>query len=126
MEAFADRVEAEIEGRAPGFRVLVTGRHVLSPPALEAGNANLAGGALGGGTTALGNRRCSGRSRVSVGPRPPCAACSSLSASAHPGGGVHGVCGSNVARVALPPTGSGRSPAASLAEAPQGSDSFQS
>ncbi|HLM19376.1 MAG TPA: NAD(P)/FAD-dependent oxidoreductase, partial [Acidimicrobiia bacterium] len=38
VEAFADRVEAEIEGRAPGFRALVTGRHVLSPPALEAGN----------------------------------------------------------------------------------------
>ncbi len=53
VEAFADRVETEIEGHAPGFRALVTGRHVLSPPALEAGNANLAGGALGGGTTAL-------------------------------------------------------------------------
>ena len=53
VEAFADRVEAEIEEHAPGFRALVTGRHVLSPPALEAGNANLAGGALGGGTTAL-------------------------------------------------------------------------
>ena len=53
VEAFADRVEAEIEAHAPGFRALVTGRHVLSPPALEAINANLAGGALGGGTTAL-------------------------------------------------------------------------
>ena len=31
VETFADRVEAEIEAHAPGFRSLVTGRHVLEP-----------------------------------------------------------------------------------------------
>src|SRR5262245_38789667 len=40
-DAYADRVEAEIEALAPGFRSLVTARHVLTPPALEARDANL-------------------------------------------------------------------------------------
>jgi phytoene dehydrogenase-like protein len=101
VEAFADRVEAEIEGHAPGFGALVTGRHVLSPPALEAGNANLAGGALGGGTTALSQqavfRPVPGLGRAET----PVRGLFLASASAHPGGGVHGACGSNAARAAL-------------------------
>ncbi len=101
VETFADRVEAEIEGHAPGFRALVTGRHVLSPPALEAGNANLAGGALGGGTTALSQqavfRPVPGLGRAET----PVRGLFLASASAHPGGGVHGACGSNAARAAL-------------------------
>jgi phytoene dehydrogenase-like protein len=101
VEAFADRVEAEIEAHAPGFRARVTGRHVLSPPALEAINANLAGGALGGGTTALSQqavfRPVPGLGRAET----PVRGLFLASASAHPGGGVHGACGSNAARAAL-------------------------
>ncbi len=101
VEAFADRVEAEIEAHAPGFRARVTGRHVLSPPALEAINANLAGGALGGGTTALSQqavfRPLPGLGRAET----PVRGLFLASASAHPGGGVHGACGSNAARAAL-------------------------
>ena len=100
-DAFADRVEAEIEARAPGFRSLVTGRHVLTPPGLEAINANLAGGALGGGTTALSQqvvfRPVPGLGRAET----PVRGLFLASASAHPGGGVHGVCGANAARAAI-------------------------
>jgi phytoene dehydrogenase-like protein len=100
-EQFADRVEAEIEDRAPGFRGLVTGRHVLSPPGLEALDANLAGGALGGGTTALSQqavfRPLPGLGRAET----PVRGLFLASASAHPGGGVHGACGANAARAAI-------------------------
>jgi len=100
-ETFADRVEVEIEARAPGFRALVTGRHLLSPPGLEAINANLAGGALGGGTTALSQqvvfRPIPGLGRAET----PVRGLYLASASAHPGGGVHGACGANAARAAL-------------------------
>jgi phytoene dehydrogenase-like protein len=100
-DAFADRVEAEIEAHAPGFRSLVTARHVLSPPALEALDANLVGGALGGGTTAFSQqlvfRPVPGLGRAET----PVRGLFLASASAHPGGGVHGACGANAARAAL-------------------------
>jgi phytoene dehydrogenase-like protein len=100
-EAFADRVEAEIEARAPGFRNRITGRHVLPPPALEAIDANLAGGALGGGTMAFSQqlvfRPVPGLGRAET----PVRGLFLASASAHPGGGVHGACGANAARAAL-------------------------
>jgi hypothetical protein len=40
--AFADRVENEVERRAPGFRALVRARHIFTPPTLEAANARRA------------------------------------------------------------------------------------
>ena len=99
--AFADRVEAEIEAHAPGFRSLVTGRHLLTPPGLEAIDANLVGGALGGGTTALSQqlvfRPVPGLGRAET----PVRGLFLASASAHPGGGVHGACGANAARAAI-------------------------
>ena len=72
-----------------------------SPPALEARNANLAGGALGGGTTALSQqavfRPIPGLGRAET----PVRGLFLASASAHPGGGVHGACGANAARAAI-------------------------
>jgi phytoene dehydrogenase-like protein len=101
VETFADRVETEIEEHAPGFRALVTGRHVLSPPALEALDANLVGGALGGGTTAL-SQQVVFRPVPSLGrAETPVRGLFLASASAHPGGGVHGACGANAARACL-------------------------
>ena len=100
-EAFADRIEAEIEAHAPGFRSLVTGRHLLAPPALEALDANLVGGAIGGGTTAFSQqlvfRPIPGLGRAET----PIRGLFLASASAHPGGGVHGACGANAARAAI-------------------------
>ena len=100
-EAYADRLEAEIEAFAPGFRALVTGRHLLPPPTLERSNANLVGGALGGGTTAFAQqlvfRPIPGLGRAET----PVRGLFLASSSAHPGGGVHGACGANAARAAL-------------------------
>ena len=98
----ADRMEAEIERHAPGFRALVRGRHVLTPPTFEAENDNLVGGALGGGTSALRQQLflrpvpgLRGGARTSV------RRLYLASAAAHPGGGVHGACGANAAHLAL-------------------------
>ena len=100
-EAYADRLEAEVEAFAPGFRALVTGRHLLPPPTLEQLNANLVGGSLGGGTTALHQqlifRPIPGLGRAET----PVRGLFLASSSAHPGGGVHGACGANAARAAI-------------------------
>jgi phytoene dehydrogenase-like protein len=100
-EAFVERMEAEIERLAPGFRDLVVGRDVQSPPTLQAQNANLVGGALNGGTAQL-HQQLLFRPVAGLGrPETPVAGLYLASASAHPGGGVHGGPGANAARVAL-------------------------
>ncbi|MET0627489.1 MAG: NAD(P)/FAD-dependent oxidoreductase [Acidimicrobiia bacterium] len=100
-DAFATRIEGEIEALAPGFRALVTARHVLTPPSLESRDANLVGGALGGGTMAFSQqlvfRPVPGLGRAET----PIRGLFLASASAHPGGGVHGACGANAARAAI-------------------------
>ena len=101
LERFADRMQREIESLAPGFGDLVRGRHVMGPADLEAQNANLSGGAIGAGTSQLYQqlvfRPIPGLGR----PETPIRSLYLASASAHPGGGVHGACGANAARVAL-------------------------
>ncbi|GAA2047410.1 NAD(P)/FAD-dependent oxidoreductase [Streptomyces carpaticus] len=105
-EAMADRVEEQVERYAPGFRALIAARRVLSPPVLEAADANLHGGAVNGGTTSLHQqlvfRPVPGTGR----PETPVRGLYLASASAHPGGGVHGACGANAARAALRAHGS--------------------
>jgi len=97
----ADRVQATIERHAPGFGDQVVGRAVSSPAGLQAENANLDDGAVGGGTAALSQqlvfRPIPGLGRADT----PVDRLYLASASAHPGGGVHGACGSNAARAAL-------------------------
>jgi phytoene dehydrogenase-like protein len=100
VERFADRIEERIERLAPGFRRQVIARHVMGPAEFEASDANLRGGALNGGTAALHQqlvfRPIPGLAR----PETPVEALYLASASAHPGGGVHGACGANAARAA--------------------------
>ena len=100
-EAFADRIVERIEGLAPGFSSLVLARKAHAPPDLERGNANLIGGDLGGGSNAW-NRQLLFRP---VFPyfryRMPIARLYLCSSYAHPGAGVHGMCGYNAARIAL-------------------------
>ena len=71
------------------------------PPLLEAADANLVGGAVNGGSAQLHQqlifRPFPGLAR----PETPVRGLYLGSASAHPGGGVHGACGSNAARAAL-------------------------
>jgi phytoene dehydrogenase-like protein len=52
-ERHAERMEAQIERFAPGFRELILARHILAPADLQARNANLVGGDVGGGSYAL-------------------------------------------------------------------------
>ena len=103
-EAFAARIEAEIERRAPGFRALIRARHVFTPPALEAANSNLLGGGINQGTAQIHQqvvfRPLPGLARAET----PIGRLFLAGASAHPGGGVHGAAGANAARAALRPT----------------------
>ncbi|MBC3989468.1 NAD(P)/FAD-dependent oxidoreductase [Streptomyces sp. AC563] len=97
----ADRVEQQVERFAPGFRALIRARRVLAPPTLQELDANLMGGALNGGTTAL-HQQLVFRPVPGLGrPETPVPGLFLASASAHPGGGVHGAPGANAARAAL-------------------------
>lgn len=99
--AFADRIEAQVERRAPGFRALIRRRHVFTPRSFEAANANLLGGAINAGTAQLHQqvvfRPVPGLARAET----PLRGLYLAGASAHPGGGVHGAPGANAARAAL-------------------------
>ncbi|HEY6533686.1 MAG TPA: NAD(P)/FAD-dependent oxidoreductase [Acidimicrobiales bacterium] len=100
-DRFVDRMEGRIERLAPGFRSRILARHVLTPPRMEAINPNLVHGAINGGTAQIHQqvvfRPTVGRGRAET----PVAGLFLASASAHPGGGVHGAPGSNAARAAL-------------------------
>jgi phytoene dehydrogenase-like protein len=100
-DAFADRIEALIERRAPGFGELIAVRHVTTPHDLQAQDANLVGGAINGGTAQLHQQVVFRPTPGRGGPRTPVAGLYLASASAHPGGGVHGACGANAAQAAL-------------------------
>lgn len=97
----AERMEERVETLAPGFRALIRRRRVSTPADLEAADENLPGGALGGGTSQLHQQLVFrpipglGRPETHVKQLYLC------SASAHPGGGVHGGPGAIAARAAL-------------------------
>lgn len=100
-ESFADRVDARIEGLAPGFRGTVLARRVVAPPDLEAMDANLVGGDLGGGSNQW-NRQLVFRPLFPYfRHRMPVRRLYLCSSYTHPGSGVHGMCGYNAARIAL-------------------------
>lgn len=99
-EAFADRITARIEGLAPGFGSLVLARHASAPPDLEAGNANLIGGDLGGGTNAWHQQLLFRPVFPYFRYRTPVKGLYLCSSYAHPGAGVHGMCGYNAALAA--------------------------
>jgi len=100
-ERFADRMQDRIEQRAPGFSERIITRRILSPLEMERRDANLVGGSLNGGTAALDQqlifRPIPGLGRAET----PIRGLYLASASAHPGGAVHGACGMNAARAAL-------------------------
>ncbi|MGH3361535.1 MAG: NAD(P)/FAD-dependent oxidoreductase, partial [Nocardioides sp.] len=94
-------MQERVERLAPGFGSRVLARRILGPRELEGRNANLIGGAVGGGTAQLHQqlvfRPVPGAGRAETG----VPGLYLGSASAHPGGGVHGACGMNAARAAL-------------------------
>ncbi len=101
LDAMAERVERSIERYAPGFTSLIARRHVLGPAGLEAHDPSLVGGAINGGTSAI-HQQLVFRPTPGLGrPETPIRNLYLASASAHPGGAVHGACGSNAARAAV-------------------------
>jgi phytoene dehydrogenase-like protein len=93
-------VELQIERFAPGFGRRVLARHQMGPAALEAHDANLEGGDIGGGACDLRSLlfRPAARLVPWATPDPRLFLCS---ASTPPGPGVHGLCGVMAARAAL-------------------------
>ncbi len=100
-QAFADRVEARIEGLAPGFRALVKARRVVTPPDLERMDPNLVGGDLGGGSNAWDRQLVFRPLFPYFRYRTPVPGLYLASSYAHPGAGVHGMCGHNAAERVL-------------------------
>jgi phytoene dehydrogenase-like protein len=108
VERMADRMQARIIKHAPDFESRIIRRRILGPHQMQAMNANLIKGALGGGTSGLHQqlifRPVAGLGRAGT----PIRGLFLGSASAHPGGGVHGACGSNAARAVIAAARTGR------------------
>ena len=97
----AERMEERVEALAPGFRALVRQRRVSTPADLEAADENLVGGGLSAGTSQL-HQQLVFRPIPGLGrPETHVKGLFLCSASAHPGGGVHGGPGAIAARAAL-------------------------
>ncbi len=96
----SDRIDAQIERFAPGFRDCILASHKMGPADLERSNANLTGGDINGGAANL--MQLVARPILSPAPyRTPLPGVYLCSASTPPGGGVHGMCGYNAALLAL-------------------------
>lgn len=95
-----NRIEQQIERFAPGFHDTILARHVMNCADMEAHNANMIGGDIGGGSNELRQFlfRPVPRWNPYTTPNPRIFLCSS---STPPGGGVHGMCGYWCARSVL-------------------------
>jgi phytoene dehydrogenase-like protein len=100
-EALADAVDARIEQLAPGFRGRILARRVVPPDRLEAMDANLVGGDLGGGSNAWHRQLVFRPVFPWFRYRMPVERLYLCSSYAHPGAGVHGMCGYNAAHRVL-------------------------
>ena len=96
----ADRIEAQIERFAPGFRDLILARSVRTAAGEEQHNPNYVGGDINGGAGTL--RQTIFRPVARWNPyRTPLPGVYLCSSATPPGGGVHGMCGAWAARTAL-------------------------
>jgi len=93
-----ENLEHQIERFAPGFRDTVLARRVLSSAALEAMDANLIGGDIGGGALDIRQFLFRPTWRHYATSARDLYICSS---STPPGAGVHGMCGYHAARSAI-------------------------
>jgi phytoene dehydrogenase-like protein len=93
-----NRIEAQVERFAPGFRDLILARSTKSPAQLEAENPNLVGGNITGGANSLRQLLFRPTYRFYQTPLKSLFLCS---ASTPPGAGVHGMCGYHAAMQAL-------------------------
>jgi phytoene dehydrogenase-like protein len=96
----SDRIEAQVERFAPGFRDVVLARSVRTAPELEAHDANYVGGDINGGRQHL--PQLLARPVLRWEPyATPVRGLYLCSSSTPPGGGVHGMPGHLAARSAL-------------------------
>ncbi|MGY1824928.1 MULTISPECIES: phytoene desaturase family protein [unclassified Blastococcus] len=95
-----ERIEAQVERFAPGFRDTVLDRHTTSPRELEAHNPNDVGGDISNGLASLWQMLARPVPRWNP-YRTPVPGTYLASAATPPGPAVHGMCGDNAARVAL-------------------------
>jgi phytoene dehydrogenase-like protein len=93
-----ERIEAQIERFAPGFRDVILARSTRGPAELERENPNLIGGNVTGGANTLRQILLRPTVRQYSTPVRGLYLCS---ASTPPGGGVHGMCGYHAASRAL-------------------------
>ena len=99
-ERIVERIEAQVERFAPGFRGRILARHVLTPSDLTQRNRNLINGDVSGGSTALDQLIF--RPIPSLSPyRTPVRGLYLGGAATFPGAGVHGIAGDAAARCAL-------------------------
>ncbi len=101
LDRQVERVKDAIEAQAPGFRDLIIAERIQTPTDLQHADGNLVHGALGGGSAAI-------HQQLFLRPVPGLARPETVidglylaSASAHPGGGVHGAPGGNAAAAAI-------------------------
>lgn len=95
-----ERMEAQLERFAPGFRERVLGRSVMSPSGLEQYNSNYVGGDINGGVQDFWQLFSRPTLRL-VPYATPTRGLYICSSSTPPGGGVHGMCGYFAAQAAL-------------------------
>ena len=96
----SERIEAQIERFAPGFRTSILARHTFSPAELQAYNANYIGGDINGGVQDI--RQLYTRPVARWVPySTPVEGLYICSSSTPPGGGVHGMCGFHAAQAVL-------------------------
>jgi phytoene dehydrogenase-like protein len=94
-----DRIEAQLERFAPGFRDCVLDRSTHSPAQMEAYDANYIGGDINAGVSDI--RQLLFRPTPSLDPYRAGPGLYLCSSSTPPGGGVHGMSGYHAARSAL-------------------------
>ena len=95
-----DRIEAQIERYAPGFRDRILARSVKSTAEMEEYNSNYVGGDINGGVQDF--RQLFTRPVLRLNPySTPARGLYICSSSTPPGGGVHGMCGYHAAKAAL-------------------------
>lgn len=96
----SERIEAQIERFAPGFRKRIIARSAMTSTEIELHNANYIGGDINGGLQDIRQlfTRPTPRLTPYITSAPDIFLCSS---STPPGGGVHGMCGYHAAQAAL-------------------------
>jgi len=97
----AERMEAQIERFAPGFKATVLARAQRSPRATEAENPSMVDGDLGGGSMELDQQLVFRPAPELVRYRAPLRGLYVAGASVHPAGAVHGMSGRGAARALL-------------------------